>query len=487
MSYAAVTIAALLAVELIVLAAMSLFINVLINTGAIPARLAETAAGEYAPTLRPYLDRSSPDTEGVATWLNRFESTSITIQVFGMIPVHISEGELEMLVVGSDLNLLGRTPGFVETARVGVPLDPGAIPGAAGPLEAALAGETDPDRLYTLVSSNNKAVMTAPVWNTTDERVLGALVMSMAIPTTLSVLGDMVPVLAGSALLFAMVAGLAGSVFGFLAARGLVNRLNQLAEGTLAWREGDFTVRVDDSAGDELGQLARRLNAMAQQLEDLLETRRELALAEERNRLARELHDTVKQRAFAAGAQIGAARKLLRQEPDLAEERMDEADRLMDDLRQELTGLLQDLHPTAILPDGLVASLRNHASDWSRQNEITLKVDIQGEQSLPPEVEQAVFRIIQEAPANIARHSGASDASVGLIYANSRLCCSIIDDGGGFDSGQEPDGFGLRSMRERANAIGGELAVDSKVGQGTKITLIVPIGNISSGERNPKA
>ncbi len=295
LSYAAVTVGALLAVEVIALAAMSLFVAVLINTGAIPARLVEAAADQYAPTLRPYMDKSSTDVEGVAAWLKRFETTTITIQVFDVIPVRFSEGELDMMVVGNDRHLLGLTPGFLEESRIGQPLDAGAIPGLAGPLEAALAGETDPDMLYDLGSAEHIAVMTAPVWDTSDERVLGALVMSMAIPTTFSVLGDMVPILGVSALVFALVAGLAGSAFGFLAARGLVNRLDRLADGAMHWRRGDFSVRVDDSSGDELGQLAQRLNYMAEQLGDLMEARRQLVLADERNRMARELHDTAKQ------------------------------------------------------------------------------------------------------------------------------------------------------------------------------------------------
>ena len=114
-------------------------------------------------------------------------------------------------------------------------------------------------------------------------------------PTITTVLGDMLPIIGGSLLFFTLVAGLAGTLYGFLAARGPVRRLNRLAEATLAWSQGDFNVSVDDPSGDELGQLAHRLNDMARQLQHLLETRRELAVVEERNRLAREIHDTLAQ------------------------------------------------------------------------------------------------------------------------------------------------------------------------------------------------
>ena len=479
------TVGALLAVELIVLAAMSLFVAVLINTGAIPARLVEAAADQHAPTLRPYLRDSSADLEGVATWLRRFESTSITIQVFDMIPVHITEGELDIIVVGSDQHLLGLTLGFLEDARIGEPLDAGAIPGLAGPLEAALVGETDPDLLYTLVSADNRAVMTVPVWDATDERVLGVLVMSLAIPTTLSVLGDMVPILGVSALVFALVAGLAGSAFGFLAARGLVNRLDSLADAATAWRRGDFAVRVDDFSGDELGQLAQRLNYMANQLGDLMEARRQLVLADERNRMARELHHTAKQQAFAAGAQIGAARTLVTHDPEAAAARIAEAERLTYELRQGLTSVIQELRPAALEDKGLVPAVREFASDWSRQNQIALDVDIDGERSMPHDIEQTVLRIVQEALANVSRHSDARNAGVELAFTPSQFRCVIFDDGRGFEPGQNRPGVGLRSMRERADAVGGELTVESSVDQGTMVTLSLSIGHLVDREVNP--
>jgi len=93
-----------------------------------------------------------------------------------------------------------------------------------------------------------------------------------------------------------------------MAARGLVNRLERLSNATLAWRGGELDVRVSDPSGDELGQLTGRLNHMAEELRALFEMRRDLAIVNERNRLARDLHDSVKQQAFAANAQLGAAR-----------------------------------------------------------------------------------------------------------------------------------------------------------------------------------
>ena len=266
----------------------------------------------------------------------------------------------------------------------------------------------------------------------------------------------MFPILGVSLLFFILIAALAGTVFGFLAARGPVHRLDRLSEATLAWRQGDFTKFVDDSSGDELGQLARRLNEMALQLENLLETRRELAVVEERNRLARELHDSIKQQAFAAAAQISGVRTLVRRDPETAEVHLEEAERLIYELRQELTSLILELRPAVLDDKGLASAVRKYAADWSRQNGIRSEVRIQGERSLPLDIEQPLFRIMQESLANVARHSKANNVEIGLIYANGEVILTVIDDGGGFDISRTNSGFGLISMGQRVEPLGGE-------------------------------
>jgi signal transduction histidine kinase len=300
-------------------------------------------------------------------------------------------------------------------------------------------------------------------------------------PTILAIVGDMAPILGVSLLFFTLVAVLAGTVYGFLAARGPVHRLNRLAEATLAWSQGNFSVSVDDPSGDELGQLARRLNDMARQLQHLLETRRELAVVEERNRLARDLHDSAKQQAFAAAAQVSAARALLERDPEAAETHIDEAERLIHGLRQELTGLVQELSPSALEGGGLAPAVREYSADWPPQSGIVPEVRVQGERSLPLEIEQSVFRIMQEALANVARHSRASSVEIALVYANNAVTLSVTDDGRGFDVGAKRSGFGLSSMQERAEALGGHLTVQSAPGKGTSVSCTVPIGDARGG------
>jgi NarL family two-component system sensor histidine kinase LiaS len=476
LSYTGVTLGALLTVELILLVLVGVGPFLLLNSGALQALLIETASVDYAPTLRSYLAQTPPDQAGIADWLENVGPASSAT-----IPLTFQATD-EMLVVGRDGSLLGvKPPDLLRSDLVGQRLDIRTIPGLAHPLQAALAGEEDVDRLYTLARPGDKIVMTIPIWDAAHEQVLGVLVALGEMPTIMTIVGDMAPILGVSLLFFTLVAVLAGTVYGFLAARGPVHRLNRLAEATLAWSQGNFSVSVDDPSGDELGQLARRLNDMARQLQHLLETRRELAVVEERNRLARDLHDSAKQQAFAAAAQVSAARALLERDPEAAETHIDEAERLIHGLRQELTGLVQELSPSALEGGGLAPAVREYSADWPPQSGIVPEVRVQGERSLPLEIEQSVFRIMQEALANVARHSRASSVEIALVYANNAVTLSVTDDGRGFDVGAKRSGFGLSSMQERAEALGGHLTVQSAPGKGTSVSCTVPIGDARGG------
>jgi NarL family two-component system sensor histidine kinase LiaS len=475
LSYTGVTVGALLTVELILLSAVSILLVVLVNGGFLPTQLIELASVHYAPALRPYLAQSPPDQAGIANWLERVGAATSTI-----IPLTF-EATDEILVVGSDERLLGvRPPDLLGSNRIGQPLDFGAIPGLADPVQAALAGETDPKELYTIVRADNRVIMAVPIRDADNEQVLGALVGIGQGPTMTTLLGDLVPILGISLLFFTIVAGLVGTGFGFLAARGLVQRFDTLAEATLAWSQGDFTVFVDDPSGDELGQLSHRLNRMAEQLEHLLETRRELAVLEERNRLARDLHDSVKQQAFAAAGQLDAVQTLLERDPKAAAGHVAEAVHLVDELRRELAGILRELRPATLKGEGLVAGLRDYSSGWSRRTGITAQVHAQGERSLSLEVEQTLFRIVQEALSNVARHSQANRVEILLAYRPNGIALTVDDDGQGFVVDDKHKGLGLRSIHERVGSLGGILTVESAPGKGTRLSCTVQVD--SSGE-----
>ncbi len=148
---------------------------------------------------------------------------------------------------------------------------------------------------------------------------------------------------------------------------------------------------------------------------------------------------------------------------------------MIDGLRQELGSLIRELRPLALDGRGLPAALRDLAAGWTRQTGIDAQVQASGESALPGEVEQALYRVAQEALSNAARHSGASNVSIRLRAAPDEVTLTVVDDGQGFDVEAGAPGFGLRSMRERAAALGGTLDVRSQPGAGTRITFRCPL------------
>jgi NarL family two-component system sensor histidine kinase LiaS len=278
-----------------------------------------------------------------------------------------------------------------------------------------------------------------------------------------------------TALVLVVPTALVGALIGQIMVRWLDGRLERLGKVTRAWQAGDFTQRVNDSSGDEITELAGRLNEMAAQFQTLLETRQKLAGLEERNRLARELHDSVKQEGLSAIMQLGAARARLASDPQAAAGHLKEADDLIHQMQQELTGLIWELRPVGLDGRSLKVALKLAVENWSRQTHIAASLNETGQSDLPLESEEILYRIVQEALSNVARHSRAAQVEIELNVAPDQVTLVIRDDGVGFDPSEVGQiELGLRSMRERAAAVGGSLVISSTPGKGTLITTRLP-------------
>jgi signal transduction histidine kinase len=278
-------------------------------------------------------------------------------------------------------------------------------------------------------------------------------------------------------LVISIISGTVGIIFGFVTTRGFTRRFKRLSSGVDNWSQGDFSTFVKDTSGDEVGQLARRLNRMAEQLQNLLQTRQRLTSLEERNRLARDLHDSVKQHIFVAGLQVGAAKIQLGQREIAVQQRLGEAEGILQQVQQELATLIHELRPVVVEEKGLNAALQALAAQLDRQTGIAVSIQIEGEsqQALPPQTEEALFRVTQEALAYVIRHSQATCVQVHLVYLPDKVMLSISDNGRGFDTtlvqGNGAEGVGLISMHERVAAIGGEMRVESTAGTGTSVIV----------------
>jgi two-component system nitrate/nitrite sensor histidine kinase NarX len=205
---------------------------------------------------------------------------------------------------------------------------------------------------------------------------------------------------------------------------------------------------------------------------ELYEHAQDLAVLEERQRLARDLHDAVNQSLFSAGL---IAEVL----PRLWEKDQQEARKSLEDLRKltrgaiaEMRALLAELRPSTLIDAELGDLLQLLANSFTGRTNIPSNVTVHGQGALPAEVQVAIYRISQEALNNIAKHAQASTVDVTLKHLDSSIALDIRDDGVGFDAEQIITGhYGLGMMRERAEAVGAHLLIKSKPGKGTELTI----------------
>jgi signal transduction histidine kinase len=225
-----------------------------------------------------------------------------------------------------------------------------------------------------------------------------------------------------------------------------------------------FTIQQVERERDRNQRLVEELQATQQKLQ-------ELAVVEERNRLARDLHDSVKQQVFAISMQLSAARASLK-EDDKAYPSVAQAEKLAQQAGAELTTLIHQLRPPGLAQKSLAEAVKSHVKDWKHQNNIEIEVNVR-EVPVSPEGEQVLFRILQEALANVARHSQANKVWVRLRSENDHVALTIEDNGIGYDTEGITKGVGLDSMKERLAEVNGSLEVSSREAQGTCITARV--------------
>ncbi|MEU7055427.1 GAF domain-containing sensor histidine kinase [Streptomyces sp. NPDC046197] len=211
----------------------------------------------------------------------------------------------------------------------------------------------------------------------------------------------------------------------------------------------------------------------------LYERSRELTIAEERSRLAHELHDAVSQKLFSLRLTAQAATALVDRDPVRAKGELQQVATLAAEAADELRAAVVELRPAALDEDGLIATLRTQIQVLDRAHTARVTFAARGFRALPAAQEEAMLRVAQEALHNALRHSGAGRVDVTLGRRGCGAVLRVTDDGGGFDphtvrrAGRH---LGLVSMRDRASGVGGSLTVESAPGKGTVIEMEVPGG-----------
>jgi signal transduction histidine kinase len=490
LSYTLVTVGALLVITLILggIAFTQVFIPVqyFAPEQMVDAWMNSDNQGVY-PTLCQLLSQSPVDTELLNVYLKDPQSNITGVSLFRIGALDFSvttKASIRLSIISPDGILLGTSvpddPLF--GSAIGRLFDPRQVPGLEAPFGAAQAGDTIPSHLYTELVPNQKIIFAAPLFNRAsgyEDQVVGIVVINFdAIPTEEDIPAYTLSLAIGSLFLFLLGTGLMGALFGSYFAHGLASRFNRLSSATDLWSEGDFSRYIDDTVGDEISQFAQHLNNMARQLQTLLRRRQDMAVSEERNRLARDLHDSAKQQALAASFELGTALTLYERDPQEAKKHLAEADTLVDSVRRELTDLVEELRPQSMEGEDFSGVLQAYGLEWSHRSGIRLNVHADGSgENLQPVTRESLFRIMQEALANIARHSSASQADISIDYGKDSVTLVIKDDGRGFDTSEPYSGLGLRSMRERAEALGGSFSVASEPGRGTRIVVALPKSN----------
>ncbi len=240
-------------------------------------------------------------------------------------------------------------------------------------------------------------------------------------------------------------------------------------------------VTVQAAQRAELADAYWRQAADNERLQQYAATLEELSITRERNRLSRELHDTLAHSLSAVTVQIEAVRSLWDKQPQKAHDMLEKADATARTGLAEARRALQALRASPLEDLGLALALQELAQSAADRSgaRLELRVPDALQGCYPNSVEQSVYRIAQETLENAVRHAAASTIGVELREAENELTLCVQDDGEGMDAGSLDEasegGLGIRGMQERAALIGGRLEIDSAAGSGTRVTLAVPV------------
>jgi PAS domain S-box-containing protein len=238
--------------------------------------------------------------------------------------------------------------------------------------------------------------------------------------------------------------------------------------GIAAIRKNNFTAHDADLALSVANQAAiTMINA------ELYKDAQTLAVLEERQKLARNLHDAINQSLFSAGLIAEVLPRLWEREPEEARRSLEDLRRLTRGALAEMRSLLVELRPSALTDTDLGDLLRLLGNAFTGRTNVPVVVKVTGEGTLPAEAQVVLYRICQEALNNIAKHAKASNVEIDVMHEPGALELHIRDDGRGFDSAEQtpPGHYGLSMMRERAETVGALLTIISQPGHGTELVV----------------
>jgi signal transduction histidine kinase len=285
-------------------------------------------------------------------------------------------------------------------------------------------------------------------------------------------------------LLLLAVVGITGALYGWLLSHSVLSDLERVETALMQLARGQIIVPLPTRGREPMRFMMEHVNALIERQRELLAMRQQLAgqigeaaAQEERSRLARDLHDSIKQQIFSISVSAAGAQARWDSDPDGARAALADVRKSAQEAMVEMRAMLQQLAPAPLEKVGLVQALRDQCEALSYRSgaQVTTAIGaLPPDDRLPIGAQEAIFRIAQEALTNIARHARAQHVTLKLNADEDDIRMEIRDDGQGFDVNLPAQGMGLANMKARAEGVGALLHIDSHVGNGTRLTIRVP-------------
>ncbi|WP_139996450.1 sensor histidine kinase [Paenibacillus paridis] len=282
---------------------------------------------------------------------------------------------------------------------------------------------------------------------------------------------------------------LVSAAFGYWAAQRIGRRIDTLHLSLKQASNGNFGVRITESGHNSFVEVYREFNELAEQMEDKMKwlqmrgeeyvmtesASNEAAVLEERKRLARDLHDTVSQQLFAIHMCASSLPKLQQVDRERADSVLEQLVNMSNLAQKQMRNFIAQLRPMELEGRTLYEALDKWFPDYCRQNNLQGELEWRMKEHLSEAMEHQFFLIAQEAMANVVKHAGASGCTLSIADNERQVVMILQDDGIGFKADEVKRGsYGLSTMQERAQKLGGAAEIWSKPGGGTRVKVTIP-------------
>ncbi|MBP1993465.1 HAMP domain-containing sensor histidine kinase [Paenibacillus eucommiae] len=280
-----------------------------------------------------------------------------------------------------------------------------------------------------------------------------------------------------------------GLVMGYVATKRWQRKIDELHLAILELSKGNFTSRVDMEPVNSFHDLFDAFNKMAAAVQTKIQLLQKLgeaeaiqdqqlteaAVMEERRRLARDLHDTVSQELFAIHMAASSLPKIIGKDAAAAASLMEHLIQMSHHAQKQMRGLISQLRPIELDNHSLEEALEKWFPAYCQANDLQGQMEVVISEEISEAIEHQLFLIIQEGMANVVKHASADQIRLSLQEGEHQYMLQLVDNGLGFERSEIPSAsHGLSTMRERAQKLGGNAEIFSKLGSGTRIRVQIP-------------